>query len=596
MTCKEQILSNEYYDYITNITMEEAGSVDSAFCYQQIDNLFTIAYLNRDIYPDIDNQFFPYQSIPKLFGLMNLSNNSMLYASQTNGPTGYFDPLSLSASGIMSVSGAPLNLTGAGVLIAIIDTGINFASPVFLDANGRSKILAIWDQTIESGNPPRNFFYGTEYTNAQINEALQAENPYEIIPSKDDYNHGNILAALAAGSEITSAMDTGAAVNRATGNFQRRDNMPVGYMGVAKDASLIIVKCKEAKQNLKNYYLVPNDAICYQENDLMLAVQYCNRFAEQNNMPLVICLGMGTNMGDHSGNIFLSGYLNYIAYLRNRAVVVCGGNEGNAGHHYQGSTRNEPQSVEIRVDNNVNGFTMEFWGELPDIYTMAIRSPGGENIAPVSLSATQSIQFRFVFEPTTVMINTGLVESSSGKQLIRVRMEKPTPGIWNFIIGNAGPVENGIFHMYLPISQHLSAPVYFLTPSPDITLTEPSLAQDVFSVTAYNPANQSIGIFSGRGYAANGLIRPDLAAPGVDVSTINGLQTGSGVAAAITAGAIAQFLQWATVEGNRPALRGREIKSYFIRGAKHQTGLDYPNRQWGYGQLNVQGVFERLRG
>lgn len=570
MPCREQILSDETYDYITNLSMDVAGISDPSLCYHQIDNLFTLLYLPRDRYPDMRSNFYPFQSIPKLFGLMQLDSSGDPAASSLTQPV--FDPLALSISGITSISGPPLSLTGAGVLIAIIDTGVNFADPVFQDENGRSKILSIWDQTLEDDSPPEGFAFGSEFTEEQINEAIRSGTPYQMIPSRDPYNHGTVMASLAAGSEL-----------------------PTGYVGAAKDASLIVVKCKEAKANLKDYYLVPQQAVCYQENDLMLAIQYCERFAAQKRMPLVVCLGMGTNMGDHSGSLFLGQYLNYVANIRERAVVVCGGNEGNAGHHFQGSTKEGPVNVEIRVDNNVNGFMLEFWGDLPDIFTLGIRSPGGENIPSVPLYASQSIQYDFVFEPTRITVDNSLVESSSGRQLVRVRMEKPTPGIWTLLVDNMGAVQNGGFQMYLPITELLSAPVYFLTPSPDITLTEPSLAEDVFSVTAYNPANQSIAVFSGRGYSSNGRIRPDFAAPGVDVATISGRRSGSSIGAALTAGALAQFYQWAVVEGNNPYVKSREVKSFFLRGATRQTGLTYPNRQWGFGQLNIQGAFERMR-
>lgn len=570
MPCREQILSDETYDYITNLNMEEVNILDPALCFHKIDNLFTILYLPRDRYPDIRSDFYPFQSTPKLFGLMQLDSSGQSPIRLPVQPI--FDPLALSVSGITSVSRPPLNLTGAGVLIAIIDSGVNFASPEFLDAGGHSKILRIWDQTLESGAPPEGFDFGTEFTWEQIDQALQSDTPYQQIPSRDLYNHGTVMASLAAGSEL-----------------------PSGYVGAAKDASLIVVKCKEAKANLKDYYLVPQQAVCYQENDLMLAIQYCERFAAQKRMPMVVCLGMGTNMGDHSGSLFLAQYCNYIANIRERAVVVCGGNEGSAGHHFQGTTREGPVNVEIRVDSNVNGFMLEFWGGLPDIFTLGIRSPGGEYIPPVPLYTSQSIQYDFVFEPTGITVDNSLVESSSGRQLVRVRMENPTPGIWTLLVDNMGAVQNGGFQMYLPITELLSAPVYFLTPSPDITLTEPSLAEDVFSVTAYNPANQSIGIFSGRGYSSNGRIRPDFAAPGVEVATVSGTRSGSSIGAALTAGALAQFYQWAVVEGNTPYVKSREVKSLFLRGATRQRGLTYPNRQWGFGQLNIQGAFERMR-
>jgi hypothetical protein len=191
-------------------------------------------------------------------------------------------------------------------------------------------------------------------------------------------------------------------------------------------------------------------------------------------------------------------------------------------------------------------------------------------------------------------LDSTLVEPSSGEQLLRFRLEQPTPGIWTFLVSSAEILYNGTFDMWLPISEFLDAPVYFLRPDPYITLTEPAMATDVISVTSYNSANLSFAIDSGRGFSRTGAIRPDFAAPGVNVSTIDGSRSGSSLAAAITAGAVAQLFQWAVVEWKSPYAESRELKSYLIRGASRSADLTYPNREWGYGRLNVAGTFEAI--
>lgn len=133
------------------------------------------------------------------------------------------------------------------------------------------------------------------------------------------------------------------------------------------------------------------------------------------------------------------------------------------------------------------------------------------------------------------------MEENSGEELILVRIQDPTPGIWTFRVSASGSLYNGNFHMWLPITEFLSTPVYFLNPDPDMTLTEPSMAPEVLSVSTYNAENNSFYAESGRGFGRTGQIRPDLSAPGVNISTIDGRRTGSSMAAAITAGAVAQF-------------------------------------------------------
>lgn len=578
MDCKEMILSEDTYDIITDFSASEFLR-DKADCYENIGEEFLILYLSslgiRS--PEID--FFPYHNMPKLYGLMQLSSSDAVPQSPTEAPgAAPFDPGALIASGITQVQRPPLSLTGQGVILCFIDTGIDYRDPAFLDENGGSRILALWDQTIQTGTPPTGLKYGSEYLRADINRALRSEDPYAIVPSRDTNGHGSVLAGVAAGSMI-------------------RQGTP--YIGAAPSADIVVVKLKECKQYLRNFYLVPDDVPAYQENDIMLGIKYAESFVRLFERPVVICLGLGTNQGDHAGNSALSRYLSSYAIRRSRAAIVCGGNEGNAAHHYHGmlnalTPEKASQEVEIRVSDGCRGFWLEIWGTLPDAFNLSIRTPGGENIPELRLGLQQSITYSFIYEKSRVTIDSALVEENSGEELILVRIQDPTPGIWTLRISSSGNLYNGSFHMWLPITEFLNAPVYFLSSDPYMTLTEPSMAPEVISVSTYNAENNSFYAESGRGFGRTGQIRPDLSAPGVNVSTIHGRRTGSSLAAAITAGAVAQFFQWAVIEGNNRLAESREIRSYFIRGAIRTQGLSYPNREWGYGRLNLEETFQAL--
>lgn len=587
MDCKESILSNEVYDYITDYSLENVDFQQTIICYESIEDYYNIVYLNKSAMPRLEADLFEYQSIPKLYGLMQVETGSGIIGG---GAESVFDPSNLIASGITQVQGPPLNLTGQGVVVGIIDTGIDYTAPAFRDESGGSRIMAIWDQTIQTGTPPEGFLYGSEYTREDINRALQSENPYEAVPSRDENGHGSALAGVAAGSNV---------------------RVGAQYVGAAPNADIVVVKLKECKQYLRDFYLVPEGVPAYQENDIMLAVKYVDSFALETQRPVVICIGLGTNMGDHAGSMALSRYLSMVAIKRSRAVVVCGGNEGNAAHHFQGnllqSTMSSPggqrimdnqsgiyQDVEVRVNEGSAGFLLEFWGSMPDIFNISVISPGGEVIPPIRLGVRQGITYGFVYEKSKITIDSTLVEPASGEELILFRLQEPTAGIWTFRVMSTGELHNGIFHMWLPITDFLNVPVYFLSPSPYITLTEPAMASEVISVSTYNADNRSFYINSGRGFSRTGEIRPDFAAPGVDVSTITGSRTGSSFAAAITAGAVAQFMQWAVVERNNEFVESREIRSYFIRGTQKNADTVYPNREWGYGRLDLEGVFTSL--
>ncbi len=560
MDCRDKILSNDYYDVLTDFTRQITWDIPE-ICYANVNDIYNVVYIDRFSVPNSNVYFYDYKSLPKLYGLMQAGN---------------FDPASLIASGISQVQREPLGLTGKGVIVCIIDTGIDYTKPVFRNDDGTSRVLAIWDQTVQTGEPPSGFQYGTEFTREEINDALLLEDPYTAVPSRDEIGHGTTIAEVAAGGD------------------------GVTYVGAAPSADILVVKLKECKQYFRDFYLIPQDVPAYQENDIMLAVQYADTFVKVFSRPVVICIALGTSYGDHAGNAMLSRYLNFIAVRRSRAVVVAGGNEGNARHHFHGRLdrggSGGAASVEVRVDTNVSGFLLELWGNIPDIFTLSVRAPGGETIAPVQLGIRESITYGFVYERSKVTIAGMLVEPASGEELILLRVQDPTPGIWNFRVEAAGEIYNGEFHLWLPISQFLDAPVYFLESSPYITLTGPAMAADVISVSTYDAANNSFYIDSGRGFSRTGAIRPDFAAPGVSVSTTNGRESGSSLAAAVTAGAVAQFMQWAVVQGNNKLVESREIKNYFIRGASRNFDMSYPSREWGYGRLNISGTFEAISG
>lgn len=457
--------------------------------------------------------------------------------------------------------------------------GIRYEEEVFRKPDGSTRILGIWDQTIQTGQPPAGILYGTEYRRELIDLALRSENPREIVPSYDENGHGTALASVAAGSILRNGL---------------------GFVGAAPDADIVVVKLKQAKQYLKDFYLVPEDVPAYAESDILVALRYLESYAISLARPLVICFGMGTSMGDHEGHSIMADFLNQIATRRSRAVVVCGGNEGNSAHHYMGASSDGHQdltdNVEIRVDGNTRGFIAELWGCPPTKHAITIRTPGGEVTPRVDFREQQSREFEFVFERSRVQVDHVLVEPSSGEELIFFRFIDPTPGIWTIQVVSSGEREGNTFHIWLPLTEFLDSETYFLRPSPYTTLTEPANGREVITTTAYNDANGSFWAESGRGYTRTGRIKPDICSPGVDIDTILGVRTGSSMAVAFAAGASALFLQWAVVEGNQPRVESRELRNYLIRGADRSQGETYPSQEWGFGRLNLVGTFNVLAG
>lgn len=557
---REKIFSDDYFDLIIDYRT-----------YPQLISIFENATLHvmNDLYAVLH---VPYNQIVDQLSVIRFAELPLVY--------GLTDEASLEASRVLDIRNMPaFNLRGEGVIIAIIDTGIDYTNPIFRKPDGSTKILSIWDQSINTGPSPPQANFGTVYTREQINQALVSEDPYSIVPSFDENGHGTMLAGIAAGNDVANE----------------------GFFGVAPDADLLIVKLRQAKRAVRNFFLIPDNVVCFQENHIMWAVQHCNDIARQLNRPLVICLGLGTSKGSHSGRAPLSTILNLVANIPDRAVVVSAGNEGNLGRHYYGVI--DPaigsNTVELNIDESDTGFSMELWGDPPGLYSIDILSPSGEYIPRIPPGLRVNRVISFIFEKTMLYINYQTIESETGDQLILIRFENASPGIWRFNVYGHGDLASG-FHMWLPMGDFISRNTYFVQPNIFTTVLSPGTSTYSITVTAYNPANNNLYVNSSRGYTRDNIIKPEIAAPGVNylAPTLNQTFeqfTGTSVAAAHTAGIAALMLEWGTVRGNNPGMDSNVLKNFLIRGARRRPNLVYPNRDWGYGILDILNVFENMR-
>jgi len=585
MDCKEKIISEEYVDFVIDFPIEDVPDREDErfdYCYRQVDGRIGILTINRNQLPDTSLLSNDYLAFPDLLGLEQDGEETTMTDAGGRTAGEEYDPVPLIRSGITSVQEEPLNLTGRGVILAFADTGINYRNRIFRKEDGSTRILALWDQTIQDGEPPEGFLYGTEYTREDIDRALEGES----IPTVDENGHGTRLAALAAGSRIEE------------GSL---------YNSPAFQADILVVKLKPAKQYLRDYYMIPDGVAAYSSTDVMMAIKYMDRFAQVFRRPVVYCLGMGTNFRDHEGSGIFSRYLAAVASQRSRVMVIAGGNEGNAAHHYRGvftkGSRITQENMEISVSEGVKGFLMEIWTGAPVNLAISVRTPGGEYIAPTSVLFQTNLRYRFVFEETVITVYNAYITQGSGDALILLRFENPTPGIWTIGVSDESNTPDARFDAWLPLSDFVSGQVSFLRPEPETTLTTPAYVPDAVTVATYNSRDNSIYPDSGRGFSRDNRIKPDLAAPGVNMTVVSNrlgedpvisTYTGSSLAAAVMAGAAAQFAQWAVVDGNSPYIRSQELKNYFIRGAAREDGIEYPNPIWGYGRLDLYGTFEEM--
>ena len=342
----------------------------------------------------------------------------------------------------------------------------------------------------------------------------------------------------------------------------------------------------------------------FQEDDIMLAISYVLFIAQEQQMPLSICIGLGTSMGAHQGEGPLNEYINSIAAFTQNAVSVPAGNEGTARHHYlrEFGPNDTEDTVELRVGDreSTRGFMTEFWGDSPGSYYMTIQSPTGEKLS-VSTSLKNSTQeLSFVFVETKVLVNYVPIERRTGNTLIFIRFQHPASGIWKFLVEEKIPGKSR-FHIWLPVRGMISDETYFLQSSPDYTVTAPGDTEDAMTVTAYQHRDNSLFIQAGRGYNAENIVKPDFAAPGVGILTASigpgkefAPATGTSLAAAQTAGIAALLFEWALVRGNEPYFTGNSVKHYLSRGAVREAGEVYPNPDWGYGRVDLYHTFELL--
>ena len=557
---RERIVSEDYVSLIFHNESYpfDINKIRPEFIPQQVDWQYAILNAPLAEYPpSISRQ--GYFTIPKLYTLL--------------------DTAGLEVSGIQQVQNQPfLNLRGKDICIGFIDTGINYQHPAFRNSDGSSRIAAIWDQSIQTGEPPEGFLYGTEYTKSQLNQALLSPDPLSLVPSEDRLGHGTALAGIAAGTPDETA----------------------GFSGAAPEAELVVVKLKPAKQYLRDYFLIKEDAVAFQEDDCMLAMRYLERKARELSRPLIICFGLGTNQGGHDGHTPLDEVMSYISYVTGIYAVAAAGNEVGRSHHYFGKIDKPEgtQEAEVVVDEKNRGFTLEFWAFSPELYALGVTSPLGEKISPLDPRIGASQDVRLLLDNSRVQIDYEIVEFRSGSQLIQVRVENPSVGNWRFQVTNKRYL-NGMFHMWLPITNLGSPHVRFLNPEPDTTLTAPSNNSDIITVSTYQAYTNTIYLHSSRGLTRNEQLKPDIAAPGVNVqvpavSSGYTRMTGSSAAAAITAGAVSLLVQWGIQSYNGRILTATEIKNLLYRGATRSGDLYYPNRIWGFGTLSVYGIFESL--
>jgi len=497
-----------------------------------------------------------------------------MYVLQDTSPT--------SVDNINAIKSNPyLSLTGKGVLVGMIDTGIDYLNEEFIRDDGTSRIISIWDQSIQDGQDT-SVYIGDTYTNEQINNAITAYknngDPYKIVPSKDSIGHGTNVAGVIGARGVNP-------------NFQ----------GIAPDCDFVIVKLFESI-NFKNK--LQKNSIeytpTYNGAEVLAGIEYLKNFSIKAKKPMVIYLGVGTTEGGHDGNNLISKYISSLGSFQGIITVIGVGNEGASSGHTSGYIHNleDISSVSLKIPRDIDFFSFNIWVRKPNVASLKIIPPSKETSDFIKAKSNKTTEIRFVLLDTKASVKYYSPEYFTGHEVINVVFEDIKQGIWKFEL-KGEYLTDGRYDIWLPPEKTLSKGIGFLNPDPFTTLTTPSTARKVVTV-AYSGDNNTLIAASGEGFNSNNLINPDITTLGLNILTTKPggdvtVSSGSSIATGIIAGACALLLQWGIIEGNDPTMYAAKVRSYLIHGAdRSNLTLRYPNRKVGYGFFDLLNTFNTI--
>lgn len=477
-----------------------------------------------------------------------------------------------------------LNLTGKGVLVGMIDSGINYINKEFIREDDTSRILRIWDQNVQV-KEQSDFKFGTVYYNEEINEAIKVYksggDPYSIVNCKDEIDHGTKMAGIIGARGYNGEMQ-----------------------GIAHDCDFLVVKLLQSpnyKKRLRenNLKQVP----VYSNAEVLSAIEFLRKTAKEINRPLVIFCGVGSQEGSHDGCNITSRFITSLANEEGIIFIAGTGNSADSEGHAMNYINNtgEIETVELIISKNMKYFEFYIWIQKPDIMSLNVTDPSGEEMGYFAPKIYSTYEKNFYLLNTNLKVTGYNPENFTGHQVFLLVFTDIKSGIWRLNL-KGEYITNGRFDIWLPDKTLLPEGTKFLNSNPNTTLTIPSTAKRVITVAYYNSMNNSIVASSGKGWDSNEIINPDLAADGINILTTSGSDnkiipaSGSSVATAIVAGTVCLLIQWQINNLKDLGVYSVKLRSFLIYGAIRDKNYEYPNKDIGYGKLDLLESFNVIGG
>jgi hypothetical protein len=322
----------EYIDKTTNIHARQDEVIVASFknC-KEIKDLLK----SNDILIKYENDNWVYVSVPlNTYNRITTNLSRSLYYSELPSQSPHNDSSRVThkVNEVQNgLSGLPQGFTGKNVLIGIIDTGMDFKHPDFLDSTGKSRVYRYWDQTTKTATPtsPQPYNYGELWSKGDIDNG--------ICTATDDAGHGTNVAGIAAGNAKANGLNK----------------------GMAPDATIIMV---ETNFTAKNWTLTVADAC-----------DYIFSVADSLNMPCVINISAGTQFGSHDGTDPASQRMEAMLDAKpGRIIVASAGNSGSKGkYHVHGDVTSDTSFFWVKNQSNglagANSIYVDIWSDSIDM-------------------------------------------------------------------------------------------------------------------------------------------------------------------------------------------------------------------------------------